>query len=195
MLFPYTVILLLVIIAEALFRKGNYLTNLAITLAGVLYVALPLALLNMLLFPFHLEAQYTPHIAAGYFFILWAFDTGAYVTGKPLGKHKMVPGISPAKSWEGFAGGIIIAALVSYIIVVYYSELTWGDWYVMLFIIIIMGTVGDLFESVLKRNAGVKDSGTIMPGHGGVLDRFDSVFLSLPVFVIYYLIKYKLLCC
>lgn len=192
-LIPFLIILLLVIPAMGLFRKGNYPANLAITFMGLLYVALPMSLLNILLLPPHLGFVHTPHLAAGYFFILWSFDTGAYVTGKPLGKHKMVPGISPAKSWEGFTGGVIIAATICCLVSNYYTELTRFDWYVMLLIIIILGTIGDLFESVLKRIAGVKDSGTLLPGHGGVLDRFDSVFLSMPVFVIYYLIKYNLL--
>jgi len=192
-LLPFLLILLVLIPAEGLFRKGNYLANLIISLAGILYIALPLALLNILLFPFHLDGQHTPHLLAGYFFILWSFDTGAYITGKPFGKHKIVPLISPAKSWEGLAGGIIIATAVCYFTGVYYTELTKTDWYVMLLIIIIMGTAGDLFESVLKRITGVKDSGSLLPGHGGILDRFDSVFFSLPVFVIYYAIKYILL--
>lgn len=194
-LFPYLFILLLIIASEGLFRRTKYFPNTAITLTGILYTALPLALMNLFLFPLHNEMRYTPCIAAGYFIILWSFDTGAYVTGKPLGKHKMVPVISPAKSWEGFAGGIIIAAVVCYVTGTYYTVLSRIDWYVMLLMIIILGTAGDLFESVLKRNAGVKDSGTLMPGHGGVLDRFDSVFFSLPVFAMYYLIKYKLICC
>ena len=122
--------------------------------------------------------------------MLWSNDTAAYLTGISLGRHKMAPAISPKKSWEGFFGGLMFAMLAGYFLGKFSSLLNSTDWIVLSIIIVLTGTAGDLFESLIKREAGVKDSGKIMPGHGGILDRFDSLFMVIPfVFLYLYLIK------
>ena len=98
-----------------------------------------------------------------------------------LGKHKLAPSISPGKTWEGFIGGVLLTILVAYFISGWKTEMDVMGWAAMALIISVFGTLGDLVESQMKRNAGVKDSGNLMPGHGGVLDRFDGVFISLPL--------------
>lgn len=115
------------------------------------------------------------------FFMVWANDTGAYLVGKFLGKHKMIEKISPKKTWEGTIGGLIIAAAVGYLVSGFVLEI---NPLIYAFAGILTGlaaTLGDLFESKLKRSAGVKDSGNILPGHGGILDRFDALYLAAPI--------------
>ena len=122
----------------------------------------------------------------GYFGILWISDTGAYLVGSAIGKHRLFERISPKKSWEGSIGGAIFAlggaALCWYL----FGDILLWQWFVLGLIIVIIGTLGDLVESLFKRSLGVKDSGSILPGHGGMLDRFDAVFISAP-FVFAYL--------
>jgi phosphatidate cytidylyltransferase len=177
-------LLVAVIFVAELIKLDHFtLTNLAITIFGWIYVVLPLSLVNVL--P-TLQGTYDPIPLIGFFLVLWANDTGAYFTGKYLGKRKLYPEVSPNKTWEGLAGGSLasFAAAVALFRLTHTLELR--DWLVMAAAVAIFGNLGDLFESHLKRNFGVKDSGHIMPGHGGVLDRFDGLFLALPVFLAYY---------
>ncbi len=152
------------------------------TLFGVLYVALPLSLFPFIAF---LSGKYSPDILFGFFIILWTYDSFAYLAGVSMGKHKIYPEISPAKSWEGFAGGLIFAVLASILSARIFPILSLGQWIAISLIIVTSGTLGDFFESSLKRKAGIKDSGSIIPGHGGILDRLDSVLFSIPVIFIY----------
>ena len=122
-----------------------------------------------------------PEWVISYFLLIWTNDTGAYLVGSMLGKHKLAPSISPGKTWEGFIGGVLLTILVAYFISGWKTEMDVMGWAAMALIISVFGTLGDLVESQMKRNAGVKDSGNLMPGHGGVLDRFDGVFISLPL--------------
>ncbi len=123
---------------------------------------------------------YNPHLLLGFFFLLWTNDTGAYLVGRSIGKHKLWERISPKKTWEGFFGGLILSIIIGYVISLYYPELNYILWIVMAALVSIFGTMGDLVESVFKRSIDAKDSGSILPGHGGILDRFDGVFLSTP---------------
>ena len=116
---------------------------------------------------------------------MWINDTGAYLTGTLLGRHRLFPSISPKKSWEGFAGGTLLTLLPAFWMSNVMGILSRTDWICMAVIVSVFGVFGDLTESLIKRNAGVKDSGAIMPGHGGILDRFDSVLFVVPVSFFY----------
>lgn len=171
-------------------NPGKPLVNIAITLSGIFYIALPLTLLSYLAYPpppypgFELF-KYNPNVLLGFFFLIWTNDTAAYLTGVKFGKHRLFERISPKKTWEGSIGGAIISLIAAYIISIYFTELRLIDWLGISVIIIIFGTLGDLVQSLFKRSINVKDSGNILPGHGGILDRFDGVLLSVPFVFIY----------
>ena len=173
-----------------LFRKKELpFLNIAYTILGWLYIALPFALWNIILFKMSdskSEVMYNFHPLLAFFIIMWTTDTMAYVCGKIFGKHKLVERISPKKTWEGFVGGTLFALLSGFIISIFYHDLNTMHWIILAGIIAITGTLGDLVESMFKRSIGVKDSGKIFPGHGGILDRFDSFLLSTPFVVVYY---------
>ena len=152
------------------------------TLSGLVYIILPLSF-----FPFlsYYGGTFDYQLIFGFFIILWTYDSFAYLVGVMLGRHKIFPEVSPKKSWEGFFGGLIFAMLAAWLMGVFFEISGNGSWYIIALIIVVMGTLGDFFESALKREAGVKDSGDIMPGHGGALDRLDSVLFSIPFVYIY----------
>jgi phosphatidate cytidylyltransferase len=178
--------LLFFIFINELYRKNKKpFSNIAYTLLGIFYIALPLSTFNFFVFHSSLSVNYSPNILLGFFILLWATDTGAYIFGVSLGKHKLFPRISPKKSWEGFFGGAITSLTTAYIISTFFIELPLIHWVVISLIIIIMGTFGDLVESLFKRSIHIKDSGKIFPGHGGILDRIDSVLLSAPIIFTY----------
>lgn len=158
-------------------------THLALTAFGWLYVIVPLGLVNFLGV---INGSYEYEIPIGFFLILWINDTGAYCAGKLLGRHKLYEKVSPNKTWEGLIGGIVFAFVLAYILSFYFIVLTLPQWMMVAFIISVFGNLGDLFESHLKRSFAVKDSGHLIPGHGGVLDRFDGLLLSLPVLICYF---------
>ncbi len=172
-------------IAVELFRKNNPDWKfIAINLTGYLYVSLPFGLMNSLYYTGAIsEAHFG--ILFGIFIILWSSDIFAYLTGSMFGKHRLFERISPKKSWEGSIGGLFFALVAAYIISLFFDSLTMVEWLIMTVIIVISGTIGDLAESMLKRNAGVKDSGNIFPGHGGVLDRFDALLFVIPMVFVY----------
>jgi len=161
-------------------------TNIAFTFLGLFYVAVPFALLNIAAYE---NGIYNFQIMFGCLFILWASDTGAYFAGTLFGKRKLFERISPKKSWEGFAGGAILALAFAYGLPYFFewigvmSFLTPNYWMIIGAIIIIGGTFGDLVESLLKRSIEIKDSGDSLPGHGGFLDRFDGLLISAPFIV------------
>ena len=173
-------IILLALVAE-LFRKKEFpFVNVGLTLLGVFYIAAPFALLHVLAFQ---PGQYSWQIVLGVMFLIWASDTGAYAAGKNFGKHKLFPRISPGKTWEGWAGGLLLAVAVAWLLSVYFTDLPLSNWLGMAVLISVFGVLGDLVESMLKRSLGMKDSGTLIPGHGGILDRFDSLILVVPFLV------------
>lgn len=144
-------------------------------------------------FYFHAQKHYLYDYVLLIIFMIWANDTFAYLTGKLLGKHKLMPEVSPKKSVEGFVGGIIFSLLTAILYFQYvlseYTIWSWMDTIIIAIIVSTFGTMGDLIESKFKRLAGVKDSGKILPGHGGILDRFDAWYLSIPVIDLFLYLK------
>ena len=122
------------------------------------------------------------------FVLIWSSDTFAYLTGKFFGKHKMAPRISPKKTWEGFAGGVVLTLILGFFVEQYFPELR-GNWMIVGFLVSVFAPLGDLVESQLKRSFAVKDSGNIIPGHGGVLDRLDSFIICAPVIYLYFILE------
>jgi len=179
-------------IAELYSKHDSPFQNIAITLFGTLYIAVPFSLLVLFGFPGQTLSGYNPGLVIGFFFLLWANDTGAYLTGISIGKHPMFARISPKKSWEGFVGGLFFTLLVAFIISRYFIALDRTDWIVIAIIICIFGVWGDLIESMLKRSLHIKDSGKILPGHGGILDRFDSVLFAAPMVFVYLQLRFLL---
>ena len=189
LLFIFPLLVLLVVLE--LFRKSEYpVTNFAFSVMGIVYVVIPFAMLNF--FAYNTTYYETIEIEGyqyilllAFFVIQWANDTGAYVSGKAFGKHKLFERISPNKTWEGAIGGGVFALIAGFIFA-YTTESNVVHWLIISLLIVVFGTLGDLTESQIKRSVGVKDSGNILPGHGGILDRFDGVLFSAP-FVLSYL--------
>jgi len=154
------------------------------------YVIIPFLLIIKL--PFLNNSGYNPFIVIGMFVLIWANDTFAYVVGKTVGRHKLFERISPKKTIEGFLGGMLFTVAGAYFLgqSSYFTILSPWQWMAFAAILVIFGTLGDLVESKLKRTAGVKDSGKIMPGHGGILDRLDSILFAIPFIFLYYQILY-----
>lgn len=158
--------------------------NLAFLMLGVFYIGIPFGLLNFV--AIH-QGVYLPNIVMGLLLLIWANDSGAYIVGSRLGKHLLLPRISPKKTWEGTLGGLLFTMVTAFILHLYFLELRLVDWLVLAGIIAVFGSIGDLVESMLKRSLSVKDSGKILPGHGGMLDRFDGLIFSLPYATAYLL--------
>ncbi|KPM46869.1 phosphatidate cytidylyltransferase [Jiulongibacter sediminis] len=151
--------------------------NLGYTFLGIIYVAVPFSLVIEI----GIEPEtYRPLLMLGIMLVLWVNDTGAYFAGTLMGKRKLFERISPKKTWEGFFGGAISSLLVAFVFSRFYPDLVLWKWLVIALIISITGTLGDLVESLFKRSLKVKDSGSLIPGHGGFLDRFDGLLLSIP---------------
>jgi len=177
----------LIFVAELFLGAKAPFLNLAVIFLGIIYITIPIVLVIGTSFIPFAQKQYHPYFMLGYLFIVWASDSGAYVVGKLLGKHFLFERISPKKTWEGSTGGACCAFITAYIVSLFNHELIRVDWIIVTLIVIIIGTFGDLIKSLLKRSVNVKDSGTILPGHGGILDRFDSL-LSSATFVFCYLL-------
>jgi len=172
-----------VLLIIELFRSKHNFSNIAYTLISIAYVVLPIVLLVLLC---HRRNIFDPNKVLGMIFFVWINDTGAYFVGSFFGKHKLYEKISPNKTWEGTLGGIAFCIGLSFVVAQIFPQLAQIHWLAISIIVAVFGNLGDLVESMLKRQAGVKDSGTLMPGHGGVLDRFDSLFFATP-FVFCYL--------
>ena len=179
-------LMVLIFIIELYRKKPNPLVNISITFLGIFYITVPVSLFNY--FGFYNSGQYDYHIILGFFILLWTNDTAAYLSGLLLGRHRLFERISPKKSWEGFIGGTLITLIIAFFLHLFLSDLARIDWIIIGIIISIAGVYGDLVESMFKRSADIKDSGAILPGHGGMLDRFDSVFLSSGLVFLYLLI-------
>lgn len=179
-------LILMTMVAELYRKKDKPIENIAVTVFSILYLALPLSLINFLVFPQILDSSiYTPKLLIALFSLIWIYDSGAYLVGVSIGKHRLFERISPKKSWEGAIGGTIIATGASYLIAGFIPEIKLLHWISISILVVISATFGDLTESMFKRYFGIKDSSNILPGHGGVLDRFDSLFFAVPVFVMY----------
>ncbi len=175
-------------IVPLLYHPANFTQSWASTLLGWIYILIPL---SSFIFLSRMGGSYLPQLVMGIFVIIWANDSFAYITGSLLGKHKMFPEISPKKSWEGFAGGLLLSMGMSLILSRFFNALSSSEWLYLTILIVLTGTLGDFIESAIKRNAGVKDSGKMMPGHGGFLDRFDSLLFALPFVYLYILYIFK----
>ena len=189
--FPYLLFLIYCYIKELFGKQPNPIANLGTIMLSQIYVVLPLSLINVLAFTpfecFHSEAPYYAITLAIYIFI-WINDTGAYLSGITLGKHKMFPRISPKKSWEGAIGGALATIASAFIVAHFYTFMELWQWIGMAIVVILAGTFGDLTESMMKRQLDIKDSGHILPGHGGFLDRLDSMLFAIPAVVAYLLV-------
>lgn len=169
----------------ALFQKRALpFQDIGYSILGILYAGLPFLFFVALGF---IKGGFNPYIPLGFLIVLWSNDTGAYLAGRSFGKHKLFERISPNKTWEGFIGGLLLAMVVALNLQQYFGSLEKWEWVVMAMIIGIFGTLGDLVESMLKRSLGVKDSGNILPGHGGLLDRFDGLLMAAPLVFLYLL--------
>lgn len=146
-------------------------------LGTILYVAVPFALTTRMV-------GWHWHVFVGFMFLLWTSDTGAYLVGRSIGRTKLMPAVSPGKTWEGLAGGVALTMLVGWLLAKYWVELTAMQWVAAAATVAVTATLGDLLESAFKRARGVKDSGTILPGHGGILDRFDGFLLAAPAMML-----------
>lgn len=190
---PYLISIIYLLVAELYFDRPENVQNWAMTFMAQLYIALPFASFNTLCFiSTPMGLVYDWRFALSLFIFLWANDTGAYLFGSWLGKHRLFPRISPKKSWEGSIGGGMTAIVASQAIAYFLpfaetltplmNHLLWAGFALL---VVLFGTWGDLVESLLKRRLGIKDSGNILPGHGGMLDRFDSSLLAIPAAVVY----------
>ncbi|EFB93190.1 phosphatidate cytidylyltransferase [Prevotella bivia JCVIHMP010] len=191
---PYILCVVYLLVAELYLKNENPIHSWAYTMLGQMYITLPLSLINILAFGSgDSEAMAEPNmlLPLSIFILLWTNDTGAYCTGSLFGKHKLFPRISPGKSWEGSIGGGVLSLIVAGLIGYWANNngevqsLNIPVWIGLGLVVVVFGTWGDLVESLFKRTIGVKDSGKILPGHGGMLDRFDSSLLAIPAAVVY----------
>ena len=193
---PYLVTLIYLMVAELYLKQEDPVHDWAYTMMSQLYIALPFSMLNVLAFQSDASGiHYVWAIPLSVFVFLWINDAGAYICGSLLGKHKLFPRISPGKSWEGSIGGgilvILIALAISHLLPSvtslssFHFPLSTLEWAGLGLVVVIFGTWGDLVESLFKRTLGIKDSGHILPGHGGMLDRFDSTLMAVPAAVVY----------
>ncbi|HRY32432.1 MAG TPA: phosphatidate cytidylyltransferase [Bacteroidales bacterium] len=179
------------LLVELLTGKEKNFLRAGTGLIGVLYVVLPLGLLQFLYYPCAISGPADPVLPAAMFGLIWIHDTFAYLSGKLFGKHLLFERISPKKTWEGSAGGAVFCLLAAWAAASWLGVLTLPQWILFAVIVIVFGSLGDLSESMLKRKAGLKDSGNRIPGHGGILDRFDAVLMVAPVvFVMVMIICY-----
>lgn len=202
---PYLLTIIYLFISELYLKQKNPIQDWAYTMLSQMYVALPFSMINVLSFqadPQTGQIAYHWMLPMSVFVFLWVNDTGAYCTGSLLGRHKLFPRVSPGKSWEGSIGGgifvLIAAAIISQFaaagtplgsasqeLSTLNAQLSTLKWLGLGLVVVFFGTWGDLVESLFKRTLGIKDSGNILPGHGGMLDRFDSSLMAIPAAVIY----------
>ncbi len=166
-----------------LFLAGNKpFANIGAYLLAIFYIGLPLVLLTTISFDAWKPQAYHPHRVLGLLLLVWTNDVGAYLLGSRIGKHKLLERISPKKTWEGTIGGAMLAVLVAWGLSYLIQDFTLRAWIALSVVAAIGSNIGDLVESMLKRSVGVKDSGALLPGHGGLLDRFDAFIFCLPFF-------------
>jgi phosphatidate cytidylyltransferase len=166
------------------YKKEEVVNHLGKIFLSVIYIAVPFTLIAQIPF-LNPNIQYINTTILGVFLLIWINDTFAYIIGSNFGKHKLLERISPNKTIEGFLGGMLAAFLGSYILSTFFDSYTLSQWFIIAFIVSTFGVLGDLIESMFKRQAGVKDSGDFIPGHGGFLDRLDSVIFAAPFIFIY----------
>ena len=192
---PYLLTVVYLLVSELYLKQTNPINNWAYTMLSQMYIALPFSMINVLAFRSTPDGNVTFEwlLPLSLFIFLWTNDTGAYCSGSLLGRHKLFPRISPGKSWEGSIGGavfVMIAAAIIYFLNVGQTDglvagMPQWQWLGLGLVVVVFGTWGDLVESLFKRTLGIKDSGNILPGHGGMLDRFDSSLMAIPAAVVY----------
>jgi len=183
LIFVYGSFLIFCFVIELYRQQVNPVHNWAYFVLGQIMVALPFALLSNIYF---INGESNPLLLLSVFITIWVNDSFAYLFGVSFGKHRLFERISPKKSWEGFIGGAIGAILSGYLFSQFSSALNLVQWIILSELIIVFATLGDLIESLLKRTLDVKDSGNTIPGHGGLLDRFDSMLMVVPVVYLYF---------
>ena len=197
---PYLLTIIYLFISELYLKQANPVNNWAYTMLSQMYIALPFSVINILAFNGSPDGtiRFNTILPLSVFVFLWVNDTGAYCVGSLLGKHKLFPRISPGKSWEGSIGGAVFVIIAAYLInwfdqqgadptnaALNPSVLSLIQWIGLGLVVVVFGTWGDLVESLFKRTINIKDSGNILPGHGGMLDRFDSSLMAFPAAVVY----------
>lgn len=189
---PYILTIIYLFVSELYLKNENAINCWAYTMLGQMYIALPYSMINVLAFQTQVNGMptYDRLLPLSVFIFLWTNDTGAYCSGSLFGKHKLFKRISPGKTWEGSIGGGILVLIVAGIIGWLANDgaahtLSLPEWMGLGLVVAVFGTWGDLVESLLKRTIGVKDSGNVLPGHGGMLDRFDSSLIAIPASVVY----------
>lgn len=183
----------LLFIRELYNKHNNHMVRIAVLIFSIIYSTLPYVLMLFASFGesgmdtilAYKPGNFNAGIVVGFFILLWINDSGAYLAGVSFGKHRLFERISPKKSWEGFAGGLFLTLGCSLFMPLWLDFYTRPDWLVIALLVSIGSTYGDLFESMIKRDAGLKDSGSILPGHGGFMDRFDGVTLAFPLVFLY----------
>lgn len=171
-------------IYELYTKSERPFSNVAFVVLGMVYLGVPFSLMLFVAFQ---DGQYFPNLVFALLAMNWMNDTGAYLIGSQLGKNPLFPRISPKKTWEGAAGGLLGTLLISVLFWQFFQELRLIDWLVLSVIVTLFGSLGDLVESMLKRSVKIKDSGSLLPGHGGLLDRFDAFIFLLPFATAYLL--------
>ncbi len=168
-----------------LFSKSEHpFHNVALILLGMTYISAPFSMLNLIAFDGN---YFSPNVVFGLLLLIWSNDSGAYVVGSQIGKHKLLQRISPKKTWEGFFGGVATTLAAAWGLSHFFKEISMFDWFCLAVICSVFGTIGDLVESMLKRSFDTKDSGSLLPGHGGFLDRFDAFIFLIPFATAYLL--------
>lgn len=186
---PYLVTIIYLMVSELYLKQADPIQDWAYTMLSQMYIALPFSLLNVLAFTATPQGavSFNTLLPLSVFVFLWVNDSGAYCVGSLLGRHKLFPRISPGKSWEGSIGGAVFVLAAAYAISYFLdgTMLSTLEWLGLGLVVVVFGTWGDLTESLFKRTLGIKDSGNILPGHGGMLDRFDSSLIAIPAAVVY----------
>jgi phosphatidate cytidylyltransferase len=175
-------ILLGVFVAELYRKSSTPFQNIGITLLAVCYVAIPFSFYLAIGF---MDGSFFYILPLSLLLLIWANDSGAYIFGITLGKNRLFERHSPKKSWEGFVGGVVVASFVAWVLSRYVFTIAPIHWFVLAILTGVAGTLGDLVESMLKRSLNIKDSGSFLPGHGGLLDRFDSLIFTAPLVYVY----------
>jgi phosphatidate cytidylyltransferase len=177
--------IILIFILALFSDKPDVMRNTAISFMGIIYVSIPMSLVNFLAFPSGYAFGYTHRIILGIMTLVWINDTGAYLVGISIGRHRLFERISPKKSWEGAIGGTVLTLICALWLHLIMGALNRTDWLFLALIVSVFGVFGDLTESLFKRSVGQKDSGKIIPGHGGLLDRIDSILFVMPLAAVY----------
>ena len=179
---PYLICIIYLLISELYLQRESPMNNWAYAMMSQLYIAVPFSIIPCLAFSNNGFVWIYP---LAIFLFLWTNDTGAYCFGTLFGKHRLFERISPKKSWEGSVGGGVLSLVVASVVAYFDQSLNLWQWLGFALVVVVFGTWGDLVESLLKRQLGIKDSGNILPGHGGMLDRFDSSLLAIPAVAVY----------